>query len=110
MAVTITNAAARHINQQISHRGKGIGVRLGVKASGCSGMTYVFEFVDLEKDITELDKQFENEEARLFVDAKSLVYIDGGELDYVKEGVNEGFKINNPNATSECGCGESFNV
>ncbi|PJE79733.1 Iron-binding protein IscA [invertebrate metagenome] len=107
MAVTMTDAAARHIRRQLSLRGQGIGIRLGVRTSGCSGMAYVFEFVD--SAIAD-DKVFNYEDVSLFVDEKSLVYLDGTELDFVKEGLNEGFKFNNPNVISECGCGESFNV
>lgn len=107
MAITVTIAAARHIKGQLSRRGKGLGIRLGVRTSGCSGMAYVLEFVDV---IDEDDLVFEDHEVKVFVDPKSLVYLDGTELDLVKEGLNEGLQFNNPNAASECGCGESFNV
>ena len=107
MALTMTEAAARHVRRQLENRGHGVGIRLGVKASGCSGMAYVLEFVDeaLEEDLV-----FESYGERLFVDPKSLEYLDGTELDFVREGLNEGFRFNNPNVASECGCGESFNV
>ena len=88
-------------------RGKGIGIRLGVKTSGCSGMAYVLEYVD---QLEEEDSVFEFDGVKVVVDPKSLVYLDGTELDFVKEGLNEGFQFNNPNVASECGCGESFNV
>ena len=108
MAITMTEAAARHIKKQLSKRGRGQGIRLGVRTSGCSGMAYVLEFVDEQ---LEGDKVFDLQEGvKIFVDPKSLVYMDGTELDFVKEGLNEGFQFNNPNVASECGCGESFNV
>lgn len=107
MAITVTEAAARHIRGQLTRRGKGLGIRLGVRTSGCSGMAYVLEFVDV---VDEGDQVFEDHEVKVFVDPKSLVYLDGTELDFVKEGLNEGLQFNNPNAISECGCGESFNV
>ena len=107
MAITVTAAAARHIKGQLSQRGKGLGIRLGVRTSGCSGMAYVLEFVD---EVDESDEVFEDNGVSVFVDPKSLVYLDGTELDFVREGLNEGFKFSNPNVASECGCGESFNV
>ncbi len=107
MAITMTEAAAKHIEKQLSKRGKGRGIRLGVRTSGCSGMAYVLEFVD---DEAEGDQVFDHFGVKVFIDPKSLIYMDGTELDFVKEGLNEGFKFNNPNVASECGCGESFNV
>ncbi|WP_293762831.1 iron-sulfur cluster assembly protein IscA [uncultured Aquitalea sp.] len=107
MAITLSETAARHVSQFISKRGKGLGIRLGVKTSGCSGMAYKLEFVDVANDE---DIAFESHGVKVFTDAKSLAYIDGTELDYTKEGLNEGFKFNNPNVKNECGCGESFNV
>ncbi len=107
MAVTMTEAAAEHIRRQLDGRGKGLGIRLGVKTSGCSGMAYVLEFVDA---VNPEDEAFEFYGETVFIDPKSLVYLDGTELDFVKEGLNEGFQFNNPNISSECGCGESFNV
>ncbi|CAM3842335.1 iron-sulfur cluster assembly protein IscA [Parendozoicomonas haliclonae] len=107
MAVSLTEAAAKHIRRQLDGRGKGLGIRLGVKTSGCSGMAYVLEFVD---QANPEDEAFEFFGETVFVDPKSLVYLDGTELDFVKEGLNEGFQFNNPNISSECGCGESFNV
>ncbi len=107
MALSLTEKAATHIQKSLTNRGKGIGLRLAVKTTGCSGMAYVMEFVDqLENE----DKVFESQGVKLIIDPKSLVYIDGTELDYVREGLNEGFKFNNPNVKNECGCGESFNV
>ncbi|NBW00286.1 MAG: iron-sulfur cluster assembly protein IscA [Betaproteobacteria bacterium] len=107
MAVTLTQKAAEHVAQFIAKRGKGVGVRLGVKTTGCSGLAYKLEFVDQPADE---DLAFESFGVRVLVDPKSLPYIDGTELDYTREGLNEGFKFNNPNVKSECGCGESFKV
>lgn len=107
MAVTLTEAAANRVKTYLDNRGKGIGLRLGVKTSGCSGLAYVLEFVDVLNDD---DQVFEQHGVKVIVDEKSLVYLDGTELDFVKEGLNEGFKYNNPNVKNECGCGESFNV
>ena len=107
MAITMTEAAADRVRTFLENRGKGIGLRLGVRTSGCSGMAYVLEFVD---ELNEEDQTFEEHGVSIIIDPKSLVYLDGTELDYVKEGLNEGFEFNNPNAKGECGCGESFNV
>lgn len=107
MAITMTQAAAKHIESALANRGKGIGIRLGVRTTGCSGMAYVLEFVD---DTDQNDVVFDNFGVKVVVDPKSLIYIDGTELDFVREGLNEGFKFNNPNVRGECGCGESFNV
>ncbi len=107
MAITLTESAAEHIQKSLDKRGQGIGLRLGVKTSGCSGMAYVLEFVDEANDE---DNVFEHRDIKIFVDPKSLIYLDGTELDYVREGLNEGFKFNNPNVTDQCGCGESFTV
>jgi len=107
MAVTLSEAAARHVTRYLTKRGKGIGLRLGVRTSGCSGMAYKLEFVD---EIGEDDTIFESNGVKVVVDAKSLPYLDGMELDYAREGLNEGFKFNNPNVKDQCGCGESFTV
>ncbi|QMV13511.1 iron-sulfur cluster assembly protein IscA [Vibrio spartinae] len=108
MSITLTETAADRVRSFLDNRGKGIGLRLGVKTTGCSGMAYVLEFVD---DLNEEEDQvFENHGVKIIIDAKSLVYLDGTQLDYVKQGLNEGFEFNNPNVKSECGCGESFNV
>jgi iron-sulfur cluster assembly protein len=107
MSITLTQAAADRMSTFLANRGKGIGVRLGVKTSGCSGMAYVMEFVD---DLNDDDQVFEERGVKVIIDPKSLVYLDGTEVDYGKEGLNEGFKFNNPNAKNECGCGESFTV
>jgi len=107
MAITVTEAAAKHITKHLQKRGKGIGIRLGVKTTGCSGMAYVLEYVD---QVMPEDNEFTGHGVSVFVDPKSLVYIDGTELDFVKEGLNEGFEFTNPNTKGECGCGESFTV
>jgi len=107
MGITITEAAANHVQKFLDNRGKGIGIRLGVRTSGCSGMAYQMEFVD---ELDEDDLVFEERGVKVVVDPKSLVYLDGTEVDFTKEGLNEGFKFNNPNVKSECGCGESFGV
>jgi iron-sulfur cluster assembly protein len=107
MAITMTDAAAERVRGFLDQRGKGIGLRLGVRTSGCSGMAYVLEFVD---DAEDSDIVFEDHGVKVIVDRKSLVYLDGTELDFAREGLNEGFKFNNPNVKDECGCGESFTV
>ena len=107
MSVSMTQAAATHVQNFLTKRGKGVGLRLGVKTTGCSGMAYKLEYADaVEGD----DQVFESFGVKLLVDPKSLPYIDGTELDFVREGLNEGFKFNNPNGKDECGCGESFTV
>ncbi|ETS33506.1 MULTISPECIES: iron-sulfur cluster assembly protein IscA [Photorhabdus] len=107
MSISLTESAAQRVSSFLGHRGKGVGLRLGVRTSGCSGMAYLLEFADV---INEDDTVFEEKGVKVIIDGKSMVYLDGTELDFVKEGLNEGFKFNNPNVSSECGCGESFNV
>jgi iron-sulfur cluster assembly protein len=107
MAITLTDAAADRVKSFLQQRGKGLGLRLGVRTSGCSGMAYVLEFID---ELDEGDVVFEDNGVKVVVDPKSMVYIDGTELDFEKQGLNEGFKFNNPNVKDECGCGESFNI
>ena len=107
MSVTLTESAADRVKTFLEKRGKGIGLRLGIKTSGCSGLSYMLEFVDT---LNEDDQVFEQHGVKVIVDTKSLVYLDGTQLDFVKEGLNEGFKFTNPNVKDECGCGESFNV
>ena len=107
MAITITDNAASRVKTFLNNRGKGIGLRLGVKTTGCSGMAYVIEFADkIETD----DKVFEDKGVKLIINPKSYAYLKGTELDFGREGLNEGFKFNNPNVKDKCGCGESFNV
>ena len=107
MAITLTENAARHVQNFITKRGKGVGLRIGVRTSGCSGMAYKLEFAD---EVASDDIQFSSHGVTVLVDPKSLAYIDGMELDYAREGLNEGFKFNNPNVKNQCGCGESFGV
>ena len=107
MAVTLTDRAAEHVRRYIEKRGKGVGLRLGVKTTGCSGIAYKLEFAD---EVQAEDQEFESHGVRVLIDPKSLAYLDGTELDFVREGLNEGFKFNNPNEKDRCGCGESFNV
>jgi iron-sulfur cluster assembly protein len=105
--ITMTESAAQHVSNFLAKRGKGIGIRLGVKTSGCSGMAYKLEFADAAESE---DVVFESNGLKVLVDPRSLPYIDGTELDYTREGLNEGFKFNNPNIKDQCGCGESFTV
>lgn len=107
MAISLTDAAADRVRTFLENRGKGLGLRLGVKTTGCSGLAYVLEFVD---DLQEGDTVFEHQDVKVIIDAKSLVYLDGTQLDFVKNGLNEGFEFTNPNQKDECGCGESFTV
>ncbi|MDH5181264.1 MAG: iron-sulfur cluster assembly protein IscA [Gammaproteobacteria bacterium] len=107
MAITLTERAADRVKTFLANRGKGMGLRLGVKTTGCSGMAYILEFVD---EVDEQDQMFESCGVKIFVDPKSMIYMDGTELDFAKEGLNEGFKFNNPNVKDTCGCGESFTV
>jgi iron-sulfur cluster assembly protein len=107
MAITLTESAAKHVSAHLAKRGRGIGVRLGVRTSGCSGLAYKLEYADEPKPD---DQRFESRGVAVFVDPKSLPYLDGTELDFAREGLNEGFRFNNPNVKDSCGCGESFNV
>lgn len=107
MSITLTDSAAEHVQGYLAKRGKGIGLRLGVRTTGCSGMAYVLEFAD---EVAANDHVFEDNNVTVIVDEKSLVYLAGTELDFGKEGLNEGFRFNNPNVKDECGCGESFNI
>lgn len=107
MSVSLSEAAARHVNRYLTKRGKGVGVRLGVKTTGCSGLAYTLEYVD---EMSGEDVVFEEHGVKVLVDPKSMAYIDGTQLDYVREGLNEGFRFHNPNERDKCGCGESFRV
>ena len=107
MPVTLTERAAKHVSTFISKRGKGIGLRLGVRTSGCSGLAYKLEYADA---VNPEDVLFETNGVKVLVDPKSLPYLDGTVLDFAREGLNEGFKFTNPYIKDECGCGESFNV
>ena len=107
MGVNLTKNAAQHVASYLEQRGKGVGIRLAVKTTGCSGLMYVLEPVD---EVQPQDVKFSSEGVDVFVDPKSMVYVDGTEMDYVKQGLNEGFEFKNPNVQGECGCGESFTV
>lgn len=107
MAIQLTESAAKQIQKQIAQRGKGIGLRVGVKNAGCSGFAYTYGFADEARPD---DRVFEAHDARLVVDAKSLESLDGSTLDFVKEGLKQVFKFTNPNVDATCGCGESFTV
>ena len=107
MSISMTQAAADHVRSYLVSRGHGEGIRIGVKTTGCSGLAYVLEYVD---DVRPEDTVVENFGVKVFIDPKSFVYLDGTEMDFVKEGLNEGFQFENPNSKAECGCGESFTV
>ena len=107
MPITLTEKAAAHVNRNLQKRGKGVGLRLGVRTTGCSGLAYQLEYVDASEPE---DQMFESNGVKVFIDPKSLPYLEGTELDFVREGLNEGFKFQNPNVKDECGCGESFRV
>lgn len=107
MGVTFTDRAAEHIKSYLDKRGKGIGLRLAVRTTGCSGLAYVLEFAD---EVAANDEVFESNDVTVVIDKKSLIYLEGTELDFTKDGLNEGFKFNNPNVKDECGCGESFTI
>lgn len=107
MSITLTESAARHVSKYLSERGKGVGVRLGVKTTGCSGLAYKLEYAD---DVAPEDQVFESRGVKILVDPRSLSYLDGTELDFVREGLQQGFKFSNPNERDRCGCGESFRV
>ncbi len=107
MAITLTETAARQVKKSLEKRGKGIGLRLGVRASGCSGFAYKLDYADEPRAD---DCRFESHGVVVLVDPTSLAYLDGTELDFAREGINEAFKFRNPNVKDECGCGESFTV
>lgn len=107
MGIILTQQAADHINRHLEKRGKGLGLRLGVRQAGCSGMSYQLEYVD---EAAANDQIFEQLGVRVYIDPESLPYLDGIQLDYAREGLNEGFKFSNPNEKASCGCGESFTI
>ena len=107
MSISLTDSAATHVKNYLEKRGKGVGVRLGVKTTGCSGMAYTIEFADQAEDE---DQIFEDKGVKVIINPKSMVYLSGTELDFTREGLNEGFKFTNPNEKDRCGCGESFSV
>lgn len=107
--ITVTDTAAKKIKQNLAKRGKGVGIRIGVKTTGCSGLAYVLEYVDSyepEVGVT----NFAQNDFIILIDEKSLVYLDGLTMDWVRNGLNEGFDFSNPNERDRCGCGESFRV
>jgi iron-sulfur cluster assembly protein len=107
MGISLTEKAASHVAGYLEQRGKGVGIRLAVKTTGCSGLMYVIEPVDQAQAE---DVKFVSQGVEVYIDPKSLVYVDGTEMDYVRQGLNEGFEFRNPNVQGECGCGESFTV
>lgn len=107
MGIQLSDIAATRVQNFLDNRGNGIGLRLGVKTTGCSGLAYVIEFVD---ELQEGDQVFETKGVKIIIDPKSLVFLDGTEVDFAKVGLNEGFQFKNPNAKDACGCGESFTV
>ena len=107
MSISVTENAAKQIRNQLAKRGTGVGLRVGVKKVGCSGLAYTFDFAD---EIRPGDRLFEAHDAKVVVDADALAILDGSRLDFVKEGFKQVFKFDNPNVDSTCGCGESFNV
>lgn len=107
MTVSLTPSAAERVRTYLEKRGRGVGLRLGVKKTGCSGYAYVVNYAD---EIGEQDVVFEQDGLKVIVDTDSLGFVDGTEIDFVRQGLNEAFKFHNPNVKGECGCGESFNV
>ena len=107
MSVSLTPSAAERVRSFLAKRGSGVGLRLGVKKTGCSGFAYVVNYAD---EVAANDVVFEDQGVKVIVDSDSLRYVDGTEIDFVRQGLNEAFKFRNPNVRGECGCGESFNV
>lgn len=107
MAISLTESAAHRVRDYLTRRGRGVGLRVGVRKTGCSGWAYVLDYAD---EVADQDTVFEDHGVKVIIDEKSLELIDGTEVDFVKEGINEAFKFRNPNVTGECGCGESFSV
>jgi iron-sulfur cluster assembly protein len=107
VAIQLTERAAQQIQKSLVKRGKGMGLRLGIKRVGCSGLAYTFDYAD---QVGANDALFESHDAKIVVDREALQYLDGSTLDFVREGLKESFKFDNPNAKNECGCGESFSV
>mgnify|MGYP000588564602 CR=1 FL=1 len=105
--INLTEKASSKVKQTIANRGRGLGIRVGVKTTGCSGLAYVLEYVD---NPLELDIKVDCNGCMLYVDPKSSAYVQGMTIDYVRNGLNEGFEFNNPNERDRCGCGESFRV
>lgn len=107
--ITITETAAEKVKSNLAKRGKGLGIRIGVRTTGCSGLAYTLEYVDVVP-VTKDQFVYEQHGVKIWVDGKSLVYVNGMEMDWVRQGLNEGFDFRNPNESARCGCGESFTV
>lgn len=107
MAITLTENAAKQIRRQLAKRGKGLALRIGVKKVGCSGFAYTFDYAD---EVRAGDQMFESYDASVVIDAGSLPFLDGSRVDFVKEGLNDSFRFDNPNVDNTCGCGESFSL
>ena len=107
MPITLTENAAKQIRKQLAKRGKGLALRIGVKKVGCSGFAYTFDYAD---EVRVGDQMFESYDANVIIDAGSLPFLDGSRVDFVKEGLNDSFKFDNPNVDNTCGCGESFSL
>ena len=107
MAISLTEPAAERVRNYLEARGSGVGLRIGVQKTGCNGFAYVVNYAD---DVNEDDRVFEDRGVTVVVDEESLKLIDGTEVDFIKEGLNEAFRFRNPNIAGECGCGESFNI
>ncbi|MGH8763039.1 MAG: HesB/IscA family protein [Nitrosospira sp.] len=107
MAITLTENAAKQIRKQLAKRGKGLALRIGVKKVGCSGFAYTFDYAD---EVRAGDQMFESHDASVVIDAGSLPFLDGSRVDFVKEGLNDSFRFENPNVDNTCGCGESFSL
>ena len=107
MAISLTKSAAERVQSYLEARGEGVGLRLGVTKTGCSGYSYVINYAD---GVEDTDVVFEDKGVTVVVDPEALALIDGTEVDFVKNGLNEAFSFKNPNVTGECGCGESFNI
>ena len=107
--ISLTERAAEKVKYNLQKRGRGIGIKVGVKTTGCSGLAYVLEYVD-NPAVTRDQHVYDNYGVKVYVDGRSLVYLNGLEMDWVKQGLNEGFEFINPNEKNKCGCGESFNV
>jgi len=107
MAITLTESAAKRIQHQLTKRGKGLGLRVGVKKVGCSGFAYTFDYAD---EMRAGDQVFETHDAKVVIDSDSLSVLDGSRLDFVKDGLKQTFRFDNPNVEGTCGCGESFSL
>lgn len=105
--ISLTESAAQKVRDQLSRRGRGLGIRVGVKTTGCSGLAYVLEYVDAVYDG---DCVFESQGVNVYVDSRSLSYVSGLEMNWARNGLNEGFEFVNPNERDRCGCGSSFRV